>query len=183
MGIPVIIDSKDNRGNPIPWGSALPTNVERTLPTYPIDVKPTDGIWQIVNGTRFKFFVFSAFYDRRDGKMIRIVGATKTRNPEKVWCRLWYPYVNGTGNGATKYWSATVMARVKIIRENWNLKYSAVFVLCPLKGLASEIPYSVSVVSRLRVPPGNVLLLRNTDMVLYICRCYLFIHELLTNSI
>ena len=55
------------------------------------------------------------------------------------------------------------MARVKVIRENWNLKYSAVFILCPIRGNSAEIPYSVSVVSKIRAPPGNVLLLRNTD--------------------
>lgn len=163
IGIPVLPDMKTNA---IPWGQALGSKVERSLPLYPNNTAPTEGRWQIVNGTRFKFFVFSAFYDRRDGKLVRIIGATKTRNPERVWCRFWYPYTSNAtstnGNGF-KYWSVTVMARVRTIRENWNLKYSAVFVLCPLKGLASEIPYAVSVVYRLRHPPGNVLLLKNTD--------------------
>lgn len=157
IGIPVAADS---RNNIVPWGQALPTKVEQTLPLYPQNMIAKDGVWQIVNGTRFKFFVYSAFYDRRDGKMVRIIGATKTRSPEKVWCRLWYPYTSGN---TTKYWSVTIMARVKIIRENWNLKYSACFILCPLKGPASEVPHSISIVSRLRTPPGNVLLLRNSD--------------------
>ncbi len=115
-------------------------------------------VWQIVNGTRFKFFVFSAYYDRRDGRMIRIIGATKTRSPEKVFCRMWYPI-----NNSTKYRSISIMARVKVIRENWNLKYSAVFILCPLRISALEVPYSVSIVSKLRMSPGNNLLIRNTD--------------------
>lgn len=51
----------------------------------------------------------------------------------------------------------------QIIRENWNLKYSACFVLCPLQAPGLEIPYAVSIVSKIRSPPGNVLLLRNTD--------------------
>lgn len=63
-----------------------------------------------MNGTRFKFFVFSAFYDRRGGKLIRVIGATKTRGPEKVWCRLWYP----TGPNNSTYRSSSVMARVKV---------------------------------------------------------------------
>lgn len=96
----------------IPWGQLLPTKIEQTLPHYPIGYQPIDGNWQVVNGTRFKFFVFSAYYDRRDGKMIRIIGATKTRGPEKVWCRFWYPYKDS--NNRTKYFSATVMARVKV---------------------------------------------------------------------
>lgn len=98
----------------ISWGSLLPPSMERTLPTYPLDMKPTDGSWQIVNGTRFKFFVFSAFYDRRGGRLIRIIGATKTRGPEKVWCRFWYPIGNSTH---PKYRSSSVMARVKVNAE------------------------------------------------------------------
>lgn len=85
----------------------LPVNIERTLPSFASDTKPTDGSWQIVNGTRFKFFVFSAFYDRRGGKLIRIIGATKTRVPEKVWCRFVYNIGNATR-------SVSVMARVKV---------------------------------------------------------------------
>lgn len=72
-----------------------------------------DGSWQIVNGTRFKFFVFSAFYDRRVTKLIRIIGATKTRVPEKVWCRFLYNMGNAT---APTYRTVSVMARVKVMR-------------------------------------------------------------------
>lgn len=143
----------------IPWGQMLPTKIEKSLPPFPHDTRPTDGSWQFVNGTRYKFFVFSAFYDRRDGRMVRVIGATKTRGPEKVWCRLWYPL----DANHTRFTSATIMARVKVIRENWNLKYSAVFVLCPLRIAYLEVPFAVSVVSKLRQPPGNVLQVRNTD--------------------
>lgn len=52
---------------------------------------------------------------------------------------------------------------MQIIRENWNLKYSACFVLCPLNAPGLDVPYAVSIVSKLRSPPGNLLLLRNTD--------------------
>lgn len=145
----------------IPWGQMLPNKIEKSLPLYPKDTRPTDGSWQFVNGTRYKFFVFSAYYDRRDGRMLRVIGATKTRGPEKVWCRLWYPL----DQNHTKFTSATIMARVKVIRENWNLKYSACFVLCPLRIAYLEVPYAVSIVSKLRAPPGNVLLVRNTDWV------------------
>lgn len=54
---------------------------------------------------------------------------------------------------------------LQVIRENWNLKYSACFILCPIRGPFPEIPYAVSVVSKIKSPPGNVLLLRNTDNV------------------
>lgn len=52
---------------------------------------------------------------------------------------------------------------VQVIRENWNLKYSACFVLCPVTAPDVTVPFAVSVVSKLRSPPGNVLLVRNTD--------------------
>ncbi|XP_075150391.1 uncharacterized protein LOC142224498 [Haematobia irritans] len=158
----------------IPWGKMLPSKIEESLPRFPIGSEPTDGSWQIVNGTRFKFFVFSAYYDRRDGaKLVRIVGATKTRGPERVWCRFWYVNKNATtatwtntgggGKPREKYTSVTVMARVKVIRENWSLKYSACFVLCPVRPQEYDVPQYVSIVARLRAPPGNLLELRNTD--------------------
>lgn len=61
---------------------------------------------------------------------------------------------------------------MKVIRENWNLKYSACFVLCPLmktagaKGVDSKelVPYAVSVVSKLHSPPGNVLQVHHRDV-------------------
>lgn len=154
----------------IPWGQQLPDKVEKTLPHFPLGTAPSDGAWQVVNGTRFKFFVYSAYFDRRDGaRLVRVIGATKTRGPERVWCRFWYgptPLNNSEASASTaraKYTSATVMARVKIIRENWNLKYSACFVLCPVRVPPLDVPQYVSVVSRLRAPPGNLLTLRNTD--------------------
>lgn len=120
IGIPVAQDSAEARGaTSVQWGQVLPNKIELNLPLYPADVKPTDGSWQVVNGTRYKFFVFSAFYDRRDGRQIRVIGATKTRGPEKVWCRLWYP-LNSNG---TKYKSVSVMARVKVSQLNkFNLQ-------------------------------------------------------------
>lgn len=50
-----------------------------------------------------------------------------------------------------------------MIRENFNLKYSACFVLCPLKSVGPEVPFAVSIVSKMFSPPGNILLVRNTD--------------------
>lgn len=152
-------NNKRNEIQMMPWGQLLPGKVEETLPKYPggAGMSPTDGSWQVVNGTRFKFYVFSAYYDRRDSRMIRVIGATKTRSPERVWCRLWYPQANGT------FTSLTMSSRVKVIRENWNLKYSACFVMCPLKDQNLTVPYAVSIVARLRVPAKNLLIVRNTD--------------------
>jgi len=113
----------------IPWGQVLPGKVEETLPHFPFGTRPTDGAWQVVNGTRFKFFVYSAYFDRREGaRLVRVVGATKTRGPERVWCRFWYgpSAANASDGGSSsstraKYSSATVMARVKVSRLHFTL--------------------------------------------------------------
>lgn len=43
------------------------------------------------------------------------------------------------------------------------MKYSACFVLCPVTAPGLAVPYAVSVISKIRSPAGNVLLVRNTD--------------------
>ncbi|KAI8435898.1 hypothetical protein MSG28_004090 [Choristoneura fumiferana] len=73
--------------------------------------------------TRFKFFVYSAYVEGRTTDAVRVIAATKTRGADAVVCRLWL-LDNRT---------LTVKARVKPIRENWNLKYSASYVLCSLR--------------------------------------------------
>lgn len=52
----------------------------------------------------------------------------------------------------------------QVIRENWNLKYSACFVICPLpkeSPTADKVPEAVSVVARLRAIPTNRILVQN----------------------
>lgn len=105
-------ESQHGIPNGLAWGSTLAVDIERTLPSYANNTKPLDGTWQTVNGTRFKFFVFSAFFDRRAGKLIRIIGATRTHAPEKVWCRFLYNVGNKT---APNYRTVSVMARVKVM--------------------------------------------------------------------
>lgn len=48
---------------------------------------------------------------------------------------------------------------LQVIRENWNLKYSACFVMCPLTN--KTIPAAVSIVARTRDPPANLLAVIN----------------------
>ncbi|XP_066140075.1 beta-1,4-galactosyltransferase galt-1 [Euwallacea fornicatus] len=127
---------------------------EGQLPSYPENLSISDGSWQTVNGSRYKFFVFSAYFDqRKNQRSIRVIAATKTRGPERVWCRLWYRM---NDNSSTFNISRTVPAKIKVIRENWNLRYSACFVMCPLK-LNMSVPTAVSVVARLKDVPTNVL--------------------------
>ncbi|XP_063362126.1 uncharacterized protein LOC134651069 [Cydia amplana] len=104
------------------WEAKGDSGAEGTDPTPPAHA-PLDAVWQPVAGTRFKFFVYSAYMERRTVGAVRIIAATKTRGADTVVCRLWL-LDNRT---------ITVKARVKPIRENWNLKYSATYVLCSLK--------------------------------------------------
>ncbi|GJQ81775.1 hypothetical protein Trydic_g320 [Trypoxylus dichotomus] len=131
---------------------------EAQLPPFPANFTPTDGAWQTVNGTRYKFYVFSAFLDARKGqRVIRIIGATKTRGADRVWCRFWYKTSEAN---SSSYASKTVPAKLKVIRENWNLKYSASFVLCNL-GSDQIVPTAVSVVAKVRQTPSNILAVVN----------------------
>ncbi|KAG8242983.1 hypothetical protein J6590_054032 [Homalodisca vitripennis] len=116
------------------------------------NISASAGNWQSVAGTRSKFFVFAAYYERRGQRAVRVIAATKTLGPERVWCRLWFHSAT-----SSQPQSVSVPGKVKVIRENWNLEYSACFVLCPLHG-NQLVPASVSVVSRLRVAPSNHLL-------------------------
>lgn len=105
----------------------LSANLEMKLPKLNLNLTAQDGVWQIVNGTRFKFFVYSAYYERRKNKRsIRVIGATRTRLPERVWCRLWYENqhavpinVTPTINSSTIFdndhrSSVTILAEVKV---------------------------------------------------------------------
>ncbi|KAL1494409.1 hypothetical protein ABEB36_010012 [Hypothenemus hampei] len=128
---------------------------EDRLPSFPDNFTISNGSWQPINGSRFKFYVFSAYYDsRRNQRNIRIIAATKTRGPERVYCRLWYR--SSENSSSTFNSSKTVTARMKVIRENWNLRYSACFVMCPLKANMS-VPVAVSVVAKLNSAPSNML--------------------------
>ncbi|XP_063897692.1 uncharacterized protein LOC135118768 [Helicoverpa armigera] len=120
---------------------------------------PLDAVWQPVDGTRFRFYVYSAYVERRTVAAVRIIAATKTRGADNVMCRMWLPD-NRT---------LTLKAKVKAIRENWNLKYSATYVLCLLRdsGVKPQetVGASVSVVAsnRPNVPPTNLLVVLDTE--------------------
>ena len=97
-----------------------------------------------MKGIKHKFYVYSSFYDVRDQNhpVVRIIGVTRTKRSEKVACQLYFK--NGAGNVT----SSRVHANIFIIRENWNLKYSACFVTCQLdtKSGTLRVPDSVSVI-------------------------------------
>lgn len=118
-----------------------------------------DAMWMPVYNLRHKFYVYSAYYDDRKGRIIRVIGATQTKRGDRIWCRYWY------ANSS----SLIVNGAVKIIRENWNLRYSACFIACPLtiyKNGKQPIPPPESV-SIMTYPGGNAtnkLIVRNLEI-------------------
>ena len=129
-----------------------------------------DGRWQDVEGIKnHKFFVYSAYYDTRDTEkpVVRVIGVTRTKRSDKVTCRLYIAKnldVNETSSSDNRKNSTSsryeenlqsfrdVPASIFIIRENWNLKYSACFITCPLTVHTSPgskerfIPEAVSII-------------------------------------
>ncbi|EFX81935.1 hypothetical protein DAPPUDRAFT_23511, partial [Daphnia pulex] len=98
--------------------------------------------WQPVSG-REKCFVYSAYLDDTTGGgggsgntytsnpagVVRVIGVAKTKKPDRLWCQLGWASAGG-GNNSAQWLS--IPAQIKTIREHWNLRYSAVFILCPL---------------------------------------------------
>ncbi|XP_049869355.1 uncharacterized protein LOC126369106 [Pectinophora gossypiella] len=72
---------------------------------------------------KLQFYVYSAYVERRMMYAVRIIAATNTYTPDKVWCHLWLP------NGRT----VTIEASIQVIKDHENLEYTAAFVLCPLR--------------------------------------------------
>ena len=116
-----------------------------------------DAVWQPVNGTKHKFYVYSAYFDARLGrKIVRVIAATRTKSPDKVWCKF-----HTTGSDSP---SPILPASVTVIRENWNLKYSAVFVICPLPPPMAGAPSaSVSASAEDSVPPSLSVIASDND--------------------
>lgn len=105
--------------------------------------------WQPVAGPD-KGFVFSAYLDDSalDNPKVRIIGVARTKKPDKVWCQLgWISSTNETNIR----WSQ-VPGQIKVIREHWNLRFSAVFILCPLKSLSSDRAPEVVSISTFQHP-------------------------------
>ncbi|CAG9584447.1 unnamed protein product [Danaus chrysippus] len=140
------------------WEGRTEANGDGGEPPQPAHA-PLDAVWQPVAGTRFRFYVYSAYMERRTVAAVRVIAATKTRGADGVICRLWL-HDNRT---------LTLKARVKPIRENWNLKYSATYVLCLLRDTGVKpqetIGASVSIVSNTSPnrPPTNLLIVRDTE--------------------
>ncbi|RXG54782.1 hypothetical protein Avbf_11618 [Armadillidium vulgare] len=76
--------------------------------------------WIEVDGTERDLFIYSAYYDERQRPaVVRVISIVK-RMSKKFSCQVW------TTNG-NKYDGKVL---IKLIRENWGLKYSAAFLIC-----------------------------------------------------
>lgn len=107
----------------------------------PLTISYTDQ-WQPIIGPKEKSRVYSAFYESRldNGKFVRVIGAARTMNVEPLYCALWF-----IENNQLKSLFTPTISRV--IRENWNLKYSAYYLLCPLIE-NYDVPIAVSILKR-----------------------------------
>lgn len=128
---------------------------EVDLAEYPSHLIQQHGDFQTVVEAPLKFFVYSAFHERRGTRSIRVIGVTPLKWTETVYCQLWYPVEINTNE---KFRRTTVTAKLQVIRENWRLPYTASFILCPLNGSLNEVPYAVSIVKDLQAPINNLII-------------------------
>lgn len=109
----------------------------------PLTISYTDQ-WQPVIGPKEKSRVYSAYYESRleNGKFVRVIGAARTNHLEPLFCAHWF--LDGD-----RLRLAMTPAINRVIRENWNLKYSAYYLLCPV---GDEVPIAVSILKRKQQP-------------------------------
>ncbi|CAL1277505.1 unnamed protein product [Larinioides sclopetarius] len=111
-----------------------------------------DDFWQRVPNTKDKFFVYSAYYDDRRSKWVRVIAAARTRLADKVICQFTY------SDGREPF---AVTGINRLIRENWNLKYSAYFILCPIKQQNVPVPTHVSIIRQGSTEIGNKIVVHD----------------------
>ena len=99
--------------------------------------------WQPVIGPKEKSRVYSAYYEPRleSGKFVRVIAAARTANSEPLFCAFWFI---DEASQSLKLQMTPAINRA--IRENWNLKYSAYYLLCPLAN--NQIPIAVSILKK-----------------------------------
>lgn len=158
-GLEVLIPKQVIPPNPINVESISDSNDESSesaeFVEYPSHLIQQHGDFQLVVETPLKFFVYSAFHERRGSRSIRVIGITPLKWKETVYCQLWFPVETDTNR---KFRLTIVTARVQAIRENWRLPYTASFILCPLNRTLNEVPYAVSIVKDLQAPINNILI-------------------------
>ncbi|XP_066949161.1 uncharacterized protein [Macrobrachium rosenbergii] len=102
--------------------------------------------WLTVEHSKRELFVYASYLDQRKGlRYVRVIAIIK-RKKKVSQCEL------TTGNQ-----TITVPAKTKIIRENWNLLYSAAFVLCDVPQDISAPPESVALVHGGKVDKSSIV--------------------------
>ncbi|CAG7833525.1 unnamed protein product [Allacma fusca] len=130
-------------------GSKNSSNNGHTASTQKPRIIPIQPDWQPVTGTKEKFYVYSAYYNHLFDH-VKIIGATRTKTQQRVKCRFY-------DNDTRVY--HTVDGTVRTIRENWNLKYSACFIIC-YSGDKKRRPRYVSILpstASTTTPASNIL--------------------------
>ena len=119
----------------------------------PLTISYTDQ-WQPVIGPKEKSRVYSAYYESRleNGKFVRVIGAARTNHLEPLFCAHWHLDNHPLGHPDNYRLRLTMTPAInRVIRENWNLKYSAYYLLCPLAE-HGEVPVAVSILKRKQQP-------------------------------
>ena len=132
-------------------------------------MKELERTWKLVDGFEtHKLGLYSAYYDGRNiqNPIIRVIGVTRVRKPEKVVCRLYYdvkqvqerrdkPIDNNflTTKHLQTDMFHDVPGSINVLKEHANYYYHACYIICPLNGhiFNSEkmfpIPTHVSIIS------------------------------------
>ncbi|XP_068240663.1 uncharacterized protein [Palaemon carinicauda] len=102
--------------------------------------------WLAVEHSNRELFVYASYLDQRKSlRYVRVIAIVKKKKKVSL-CEL------TIGNQTT-----TVPAKTKIIRENWNLLYSAAFVLCDVPESMKEPPDYVALQHSGKVDKGSIL--------------------------
>ncbi|XP_059471598.1 uncharacterized protein LOC132194367 isoform X2 [Neocloeon triangulifer] len=120
-----------------------------------------DAVWKPVLGAKNIFMVYSAYLESRalvdeiveiKTPFIRIIGVGRLTTvkrrltiDEKAYCLYWF-------DKSTAEEPLVVEAEFAPLLENWNLNFSACYILCPLNG-SPNIPTSVSIYSKEVIQP------------------------------
>ena len=105
------------------------------------DIKST---WKSVKGIKtHETLVYSAYYDAREVNkpIIRIIGVTRVKNPERLVCRIHYSASDAKWsadeikNAASFVQALDIPAIISILPEHDNHEYHPCYISCPLKDI------------------------------------------------
>ncbi|XP_042879973.1 uncharacterized protein LOC122258227 [Penaeus japonicus] len=119
----VILDEPHTGDSQVTVALTTPGSLDQHSPDLSL---ASSGDWMEVGGSSKEVYVYSAYLDRRGSyKVVRIM-AIVMRRKKVTECQVW-----------SKNNTQRVPGKTRLIRENWNLAYSAAFILC-------EVPSSLN---------------------------------------